>query len=65
MTNSAAAADDLTQDCFLELIRRPGRFDPANGTLRNYLFDIVRNLAVAQAIQSLSVLQREALILFE
>ncbi|MEP6602216.1 MAG: RNA polymerase sigma factor [Nitrospirota bacterium] len=96
MTNSAAAADDLTQDCFLELFRRPERFDPARGSLRNYLFGMVRKLAlkrwrrenrfrplddevplrrtddappdaalaVAVAIQSLSPLQREALILF-
>jgi RNA polymerase sigma-70 factor (ECF subfamily) len=97
MTNSTAAADDLTQDCFLELFRRPERFDPTRGSLRNFLLAITRNLAlkrwrrenrflsldaeprpetahntplhaalaVAAAMQSLSPLQREAVILFE
>jgi RNA polymerase sigma-70 factor (ECF subfamily) len=46
MTNSAAAADDLTQDCFMEFFRRPERFDPARGSLRNYLFGVARNLAL-------------------
>lgn len=50
MTNSAAAADDITQDCFLELIQRSIqqslRFDPSRGSLRNYLFGIARHLAL-------------------
>ena len=46
MTNSAAAADDITQDCFLELFGRPERFDPARGSLRNYLLSVARNLAL-------------------
>jgi|SRR5450432_950193 RNA polymerase sigma-70 factor, ECF subfamily len=97
MTNSSAAADDVTQECFLELFRRPERFDPARGSLRNFLLGVARNLAlkrwrgenrfcsldsepprqrmedppidaalaVATAMQSLSPLQREAIILFE
>jgi RNA polymerase sigma-70 factor (ECF subfamily) len=46
MTSSAAIAEDVTQDCFLELFRRPERFSPARGSLRNYLFGIARNLAL-------------------
>jgi RNA polymerase sigma-70 factor (ECF subfamily) len=46
MTGSAAAADDLTQDCFLELFRRPERFDPERGSLRNFLFGVARNLTL-------------------
>jgi len=46
LTGSQSAAEDLTQECFLELFRRPGRFDPARGTLRNFLLGIARNLAL-------------------
>jgi RNA polymerase sigma-70 factor (ECF subfamily) len=48
MTNSTAAADDITQDCFLELIRHPNRFDPARGTLRIFLLGVARNVALKQ-----------------
>ena len=46
LTGSAAAAEDLAQDCFLELLRHPGRFDPQRGSLRAYLLGVVRNLAL-------------------
>jgi RNA polymerase sigma-70 factor (ECF subfamily) len=97
LTGSSAAADDLTQDCFLELFLRPERFDPERGPLRGFLLGIARNLAlkrwrrenrfqslddeggrlrqeelpadaglaVAAAMNSLSPLQREAVVLFE
>lgn len=42
---AADVAEDLTQECFLSLIRHPGRFDPQRGSLRQYLFGMVRNLA--------------------
>jgi hypothetical protein len=29
LTNSAAAAEDIAQECFLGLLDAPGRFDPA------------------------------------
>ena len=38
-------AEDITHDCFLSLIRRPGNFDPARGSLRTYLYSAARNLA--------------------
>ena len=38
-------AEDITHDCFLSLIRRPGNFDPAKGSLRTYLYSAARNLA--------------------
>lgn len=38
-------AEDVTHDCFLSLIRRPGGFRPERAPLRTYLFAIVRNLA--------------------
>jgi len=44
MTGSEAAAEDMAQDCFLELLRHPGRFDEARGSLRTYLFGVTRHL---------------------
>jgi RNA polymerase sigma-70 factor, ECF subfamily len=46
MSGSAAAAEDITQDAFVSLLRHPGRFDPARGTLRAFLLGIARNLAL-------------------
>jgi RNA polymerase sigma-70 factor (ECF subfamily) len=97
MTGSPVTAEDLAQDCFLELLRHPHRFDPTRGSVRAFLIGITRNLAfkrwraekildslgeniegedpdltagpvakiIASAVQSLSPLQREALVLFE
>jgi RNA polymerase sigma-70 factor (ECF subfamily) len=44
MTGSAQNAQDLTQDCFVQLLRHPGRFDPARGPLRAFLLGVTRNL---------------------
>jgi RNA polymerase sigma-70 factor (ECF subfamily) len=101
LTNSTAAAEDITQECFLGLLNASGRFDPAKGSLRTYLYGAVRNLArkyhglregevdldqteigeasepfkaflqeeqslvIQQAISTLTIQQREALILFQ
>ena len=46
MSGSAAAAEDITQDVFVGLLRRPDRFDPARGTMRAFLLGIARNLAL-------------------
>ena len=46
MSGSAAAAEDITQDAFVGLLRYPDRFDPARGTLRAFLLGIARNLAL-------------------
>lgn len=43
LTNSIDAAEDVTQECFLGLMRR-SKFDEARGSLRPYLYGIVRNL---------------------
>src|SRR5712691_6133719 len=42
----AAAAQDVVQDVFVELWSRPGRYDPAAGTLRAYLVMRARHRAV-------------------
>jgi RNA polymerase sigma factor (sigma-70 family) len=41
-----AAAEDITQDVFVTLLRDPNRFDPARGTLRAFLLGIARKLAL-------------------
>jgi RNA polymerase sigma-70 factor (ECF subfamily) len=46
MCGSSAAAEDITQDAFVGLLRHPDRFDPARGTLRTFLFVMARNLAL-------------------
>jgi RNA polymerase sigma-70 factor (ECF subfamily) len=45
LTNSDAAAEDITQECFLSLLNAAGRFDPAKGSLRTWLYGAVRNQA--------------------
>jgi RNA polymerase sigma-70 factor (ECF subfamily) len=43
---SAAAAEDVTHDCFLSLIKQPGRFKPERGSFRTYLYAVARNLSL-------------------
>jgi len=47
LLGSEASAEDAVHDCFLELVTREG-FDPARGSLRNYLFGAVRHRALRQ-----------------
>ena len=46
MARSPAAADDITQDVFVALLRSPDRFDPGRATLRAFLLGIARNLVL-------------------
>ena len=46
LLGSAEAAEDVAHDCFLSLIKEPGRFNAARASLRTYLFAAARNLAV-------------------
>jgi RNA polymerase sigma-70 factor (ECF subfamily) len=55
LTGSQAAAEDVTQECFLTLVRGGG-FDSSRGGLRTYLFGIARNLVMRR----LRVSAREA-----
>jgi RNA polymerase sigma-70 factor (ECF subfamily) len=45
LTGSQSAAEDVTQECFLALMRGAA-FDGERGGLRTYLFGIVRNLVL-------------------
>jgi RNA polymerase sigma-70 factor, ECF subfamily len=42
MLGSAEAAEDVTHDCFLSLIKDPGRFDSQKASLRTYLYAAAR-----------------------
>jgi RNA polymerase sigma-70 factor, ECF subfamily len=55
LTGSQAAAEDVTQECFLALIRG-ATFDVDRGVLRTYLFGIARNLV----LRRLRISEREA-----
>lgn len=46
MTGSASGAEDVVQDCFLALWRKPAAYDPTRGTLRAFLLGIARNLVL-------------------
>ena len=48
LSGSVEAAEDITHDCFLSLIKKPQNFLPDRGSLRNYLFSAARNLWLKQ-----------------
>ena len=43
LTHSVADAEDITQECFLALIRKKAFFDPARAQLRTWLIAVARN----------------------
>lgn len=45
MVGQAELAEDITQECFLVIIREPQRYDAHRGDIKTYLFSIARNLA--------------------
>jgi RNA polymerase sigma-70 factor, ECF subfamily len=49
MTGSVEAGEDLTQECFVRVLRSAQQFDPRRGSLRVYLYATVRNLAIREA----------------
>lgn len=46
MTADPSAAEDISQEVFVSLLRHPDRFDPARGSLRAFLLGMTRNLAL-------------------
>jgi len=45
LLGSVEAAEDVAHDCFLGLIKDPGRFDSTRASLRTYLYGAARNQA--------------------
>ncbi|HUK19031.1 MAG TPA: RNA polymerase sigma factor [Bryobacteraceae bacterium] len=43
LTGSSADAEDIVQECFLELLRPECAYDPRRTPIRIYLFGVVRN----------------------
>ena len=54
LTGSVADAEDIVQECFLQLLRPECAYDPRRTSVRTYLFGVVRN-------QSLKRLRRNDL----
>jgi RNA polymerase sigma-70 factor (ECF subfamily) len=48
MLGSAPQAEDVTQECFLQVLRRPEAFRAERASLRTYLCAIARHLALKQ-----------------
>jgi RNA polymerase sigma-70 factor (ECF subfamily) len=44
MTGSADIAEDIAQECFLQLLKTPGRYDDQRGPIRPWLLGVARNL---------------------
>jgi RNA polymerase sigma-70 factor (ECF subfamily) len=49
MTGSREAAEDVTQETFLVVVRGPGRYEEARGAFGPYLYGIARNLVSRRA----------------
>jgi RNA polymerase sigma-70 factor (ECF subfamily) len=49
MTGSREAAEDVTQETFLVVVRGPARYDAARGPFGAYLYGIARNILVKRA----------------
>ena len=48
LLGSVELAEDVTHDCFINVIRKPDNFDSGLGSLRTYMYGAARNLAFKQ-----------------
>ena len=55
LTGSVPDAEDIVQECFLELLRPGCSYDPGRTSLRTYLFGVVRNQSVKRRRKGLPV----------
>lgn len=46
MSGKAEIAEEVTQDVFMTLMRGPGQFDPARGSLGAFLYGVARNFVL-------------------
>ena len=46
MTGSSTVAEDIVQECFMVLWRKPAAYDARRGKMRAFLFGIARNLVL-------------------
>ncbi|HUI55817.1 MAG TPA: sigma-70 family RNA polymerase sigma factor [Bryobacteraceae bacterium] len=60
MSGSATAAEDITQEVFLTLLRGDCGYDPKRGTLSGYLFGIARKLVLRNLERSRADVSLEA-----
>ena len=51
MTDCRAAAEDVVHDTFVELLQRPGNYDPGRGSLRAFLYGIARH-RIARSVRT-------------
>jgi RNA polymerase sigma-70 factor (ECF subfamily) len=54
MTDSRAAAEDIVHDTFVELLQRPGNYDPGRGSLRAFLYGIARH-RIARSVRAAAI----------
>jgi RNA polymerase sigma-70 factor (ECF subfamily) len=52
LTGSVADAEDIVQECFLELLRPACSYDPARTPIRTYLYGVVRNQSLKRLRKS-------------
>jgi RNA polymerase sigma-70 factor (ECF subfamily) len=63
MTGSDDAADDITQEVFVALLTKAGRYDPARAAFGTYLYGMVRNLSRARLRRDSRRLSLESFVL--
>src|ERR1700676_1458601 len=59
MTGSVADAEDVVQECFLELLRPGCSYVPAVTPIRTYLFGVVRNQSLKRLGKGVMACQEE------
>lgn len=55
LTGSVSDAEDVVQECFLELLRPGCSYDPRRTPMRAYLFGVVRNQALRRLRKSAQI----------